>query len=212
MPSQHTARCHSSPIGSQRWTFDHRRAYAQVSSYQSRMDARPFSQLGHRDWALHARPGAAPTREQASSGDGVSFLSWLTDARETIRQRASGDGLPTRAHPRLAHAPECPLDSGERTRLSTVAGTGDGFTAAGPRKHSRFAVLPLTLSESLTKGERTVLNQPTLDLLRSMKLKGMADAYTQQLEQPDLQRLSFEERLAMLVDREIIYRESRRQR
>jgi len=45
-----------------------------------------------------------------------------------------------------------------------------------------------------------------------MKLAGMADAYTQQLEQPDIQRLSFDERLAMLVDRETLYRESRRQR
>jgi DNA replication protein DnaC len=57
-----------------------------------------------------------------------------------------------------------------------------------------------------------VLNQPTLNTLRSMKLAGMADAYAQQLEQPDIQRLSFDERLAMLVDRETIYRESRRQR
>ena len=57
-----------------------------------------------------------------------------------------------------------------------------------------------------------MLNQPTLNTLRSMKLAGMADAYAQQLEQPDIQRLSFDERLAMLVDRETIYRESRRQR
>jgi len=57
-----------------------------------------------------------------------------------------------------------------------------------------------------------VLNHPTLNTLRSMKLAGMADAYTQQLEQPDIQRLSFDERLAMLVDRETLYRESRRQR
>ena len=57
-----------------------------------------------------------------------------------------------------------------------------------------------------------MLNQPTLDTLRLLKLTGMADAYTQQLEQPDSQRLSFDERLAMLVDRETNYRESRRQR
>ena len=57
-----------------------------------------------------------------------------------------------------------------------------------------------------------MLNHPTLNTLRSMKLAGMADAYTQQLEQPDIQRLSFDERLAMLVDRETLYRESRRQR
>lgn len=57
-----------------------------------------------------------------------------------------------------------------------------------------------------------MLNQPTINTLRSLKLTGMADAYTQQLEQPDVQRLSFDERLALLVDRETTHRESRRQR
>jgi DNA replication protein DnaC len=57
-----------------------------------------------------------------------------------------------------------------------------------------------------------MLNQPTIHALRSLKLTGMADAYTQQLEQPEVQRLSFDERLALLVDRETTHRESRRQR
>lgn len=57
-----------------------------------------------------------------------------------------------------------------------------------------------------------MLTQPTINTLRSIKLNGMADAYAQQLEQPDVQRLSFDERLGLLVDREITYRESRRQR
>lgn len=57
-----------------------------------------------------------------------------------------------------------------------------------------------------------MLNQPTINSLRSMKLTGMADAYSQQLQQPEIQRLSFDERLALLVDRETTYRESRRQR
>jgi DNA replication protein DnaC len=57
-----------------------------------------------------------------------------------------------------------------------------------------------------------MLIQPTLDLLRGLKLPGMAEALAQQLEQPETQRLSFEERLALLVDRERTHRESRRQR
>jgi DNA replication protein DnaC len=57
-----------------------------------------------------------------------------------------------------------------------------------------------------------MLNQPTIDTLRSLKLTGMAEAYVRQLEQPETQRLSFDERLALLVDRERTYRESRRQR
>lgn len=57
-----------------------------------------------------------------------------------------------------------------------------------------------------------MLKQPTLETLRALKLSGMAEAYARQLEQPDTQALSFDERLALLVDREQTYRESRRQR
>ena len=57
-----------------------------------------------------------------------------------------------------------------------------------------------------------MLIQPTIDTLRSLRLAGMAEAYARQLEQPETQRLSFDERLAMLVDREKTFRESRRQR
>jgi DNA replication protein DnaC len=57
-----------------------------------------------------------------------------------------------------------------------------------------------------------MLVQPTIDTLRSLKLTGMAEAYARQLEQPEAQRLSFDERLALLIDREKNFRESRRQR
>ena len=40
-----------------------------------------------------------------------------------------------------------------------------------------------------------MLNQQTLHKLYGMRLNGMADAFRQQLEQPDLGGLSFEERL-----------------
>jgi DNA replication protein DnaC len=38
----------------------------------------------------------------------------------------------------------------------------------------------------------------------------MADAIRQQLEQPSVQELSFEERIAMIVDREWLFRENRK--
>lgn len=55
-----------------------------------------------------------------------------------------------------------------------------------------------------------MLNQQTLQHLRELKLTGMADAFAQQLEQPATQQLSFEERLALLVDRERTQRDNRR--
>ncbi len=50
----------------------------------------------------------------------------------------------------------------------------------------------------------------TLDKLRALKLTGMADAFSSQLEQPDTHELSFGERFALLVDREATHRENRR--
>lgn len=50
----------------------------------------------------------------------------------------------------------------------------------------------------------------TLEQLRSLKLTGMADALEQQREQPGTHDLAFDQRLSMLVDREVIHRENRR--
>lgn len=54
-----------------------------------------------------------------------------------------------------------------------------------------------------------MLLQPTLDNLSRMKLFGMARAFEEQLNQPAVQTLSFEERFGLLVDREWTYREDR---
>ena len=55
-----------------------------------------------------------------------------------------------------------------------------------------------------------MLNHPTLDKLRILKLTGMLQALTDQQHHPDIDPLSFEERLGLLVDREITEREDRR--
>jgi DNA replication protein DnaC len=54
-----------------------------------------------------------------------------------------------------------------------------------------------------------MLTHPTLDKLRSMKLDGMAIALQEQLELSSSQDLSFEERLGLLVDREMSFRDER---
>jgi DNA replication protein DnaC len=50
----------------------------------------------------------------------------------------------------------------------------------------------------------------TINQLHQLRLGGMAQALNEQLEQPPLQDLSFEERLAFLVDREVLHRSNRR--
>lgn len=54
-----------------------------------------------------------------------------------------------------------------------------------------------------------MLNQPTLEKLRSLKLTGMAEAFCEQLQKP-MPDLDFEARLGMLIDREWYLRENRR--
>jgi hypothetical protein len=47
-----------------------------------------------------------------------------------------------------------------------------------------------------------MLNQQTIEKLYTMRMRGMADAFTQQQEDPQTTQLSFEERFALLVDRQ----------
>ena len=55
-----------------------------------------------------------------------------------------------------------------------------------------------------------MLITPTIDKLQAMALTGMARALADQLERPEYADLSFEERLGLLVDREMADRENRR--
>lgn len=56
-----------------------------------------------------------------------------------------------------------------------------------------------------------MLNHQTLQKLRALRLTGMADALEQQFTQPaTYSELSFEERLALLVDREQTFRDNKR--
>lgn len=55
-----------------------------------------------------------------------------------------------------------------------------------------------------------MLTHPTLDKLQALKFTGMATALTEQMNTPDIDELSFEERLGLLIDREATERENRR--
>jgi DNA replication protein DnaC len=55
-----------------------------------------------------------------------------------------------------------------------------------------------------------MLTHPTLDKLQHLKFTGMAAALAEQMQMPDIEELAFEERLGLLVDRELTERENRR--
>ena len=55
-----------------------------------------------------------------------------------------------------------------------------------------------------------MLNTQTVDGLYALNLSAMAKGLADQQESPEYQALSFEERLGLLVDRELTERENRR--
>ncbi|MGH7106569.1 MAG: IS21-like element helper ATPase IstB [Acetobacteraceae bacterium] len=55
-----------------------------------------------------------------------------------------------------------------------------------------------------------MLIQPTLDALNRLKLHGMALALSEQMTTTAAQQLAFEERIALLLEREVIHRENSR--
>jgi DNA replication protein DnaC len=52
-----------------------------------------------------------------------------------------------------------------------------------------------------------MLNQQTIEKLHALKLIGMAEAFKDHLSQPDIDRLSFEERFGIIVDRQWTWKE-----
>ncbi len=54
-----------------------------------------------------------------------------------------------------------------------------------------------------------MLNHPTVDKLHQLRLTGMARALAQQAQSREIDQLSFDERLGLLVDSEAAERESR---
>ena len=55
-----------------------------------------------------------------------------------------------------------------------------------------------------------MLNQQTINKLHELRLTGMAEAFADQLKQPDMERLSFEERFGLIVDRQWTWKENNR--
>jgi DNA replication protein DnaC len=54
-----------------------------------------------------------------------------------------------------------------------------------------------------------MLTHPTVDILRKLRLQGIADAYLLQLQDPNINALSFEERFGFLVDYQWTERQNR---
>jgi DNA replication protein DnaC len=53
-----------------------------------------------------------------------------------------------------------------------------------------------------------VLNEPTMEKLKALKLTAFADAWAAQQKNPEMVKVAFDERLGLLVDAEWLYREN----
>jgi DNA replication protein DnaC len=66
------------------------------------------------------------------------------------------------------------------------------------------------VATAITIEENNMLSHPTLDRLHQFSLAGMERALEEQCRLPDSAEVTFEDRLATLVDREAIERENKR--
>ncbi len=55
-----------------------------------------------------------------------------------------------------------------------------------------------------------MLNEPTMDKLKALRLDALAGAWAEQQKDPEAQKLTFDERLGLLVDAEWLHRENKR--
>src|SRR5690606_13979979 len=88
------------------------------------------------------------------------------------------------------------------------------LTSRRPRPHrcrcTRTCAVPVTTTDPSKRSMIDMLTQQTFDKLHALRLTGMAEAFEQQLAQPDTHELAFDERLALLLDRELLARDNRR--
>jgi hypothetical protein len=62
----------------------------------------------------------------------------------------------------------------------------------------------------LKKGKETMLNEPTTEKLKTLRLEGMFTAWQEQQANPSTSALGFDERFGMLVDAEWTHRDNKR--
>src|ERR1700761_2691753 len=92
----------------------------------------------------------------------------------------------------------------------SCATTSTGPTARSPCRTNRPFSTATSVAAATIIEEDNLLHHPTTDHLRELGLVGMARALEEMRRQPDSAALDFEERLALMVDRERLERDTKR--
>jgi hypothetical protein len=166
------------------------------------MDPEPHHQLGeyHRPLGREARRG--DHQIPAPSRAGLPLRARHHPPRRSLRHRTRRGGVwPGTAPARLLVSKRavdpCPL-----ARQTTLARGAPESSPSPPPQRARGDLLPV-------KG-RHVLSNTTIEGLHTLRLQAMASGVIEQREQPDYAALGFEDRLGLLVDRELLARSNRR--
>lgn len=146
--------------------------------------------------------GAIPNRRCAPVW---GFCAWRRATARPASKRQRGAPWPSAATATAASSPS--PDSGARGQASPIASTSPQPSRSNPPPRSSTT----TSAAPATTPERTpiMLTHPTVDKLHQLRCAGMAKALTEQLGSCKVDALSFEERLGLLVDRELTERHSR---
>jgi|GEM_PF-5221 len=180
-----------------------RPAVARIASPPSGVDTQPVDSVGRGDRASHRAAGRRHPAISPSPRAGLSLLPGHLPPGPDLRQRSPRSCLPACPGPASLQLPQRPVHPQDRPRPPAPADTRAGASAPRARQCAWRRLLPM-------KGDPLMLTTPTIDKLMELKLKGMARALLEQQESTEYHRLSFEDRLGLLVDREKQDRENRR--
>ena len=168
---------------------------ATIALFEAIMKAKPHPEQGFRSCLgiLSLVRSYGPERVEAASRRGNDIGATTYGSIKSILQNGLDRAY---ANPKAPDARR----SGTPTSAGVATTTEQRMTVPGTRAGTRRK----------PKRRDTMLTHPTHDRLVALGLIGMAKALEEQRKQPDITALTFEERLALLVDREAIERENKR--
>src|SRR5450631_1365613 len=164
------------------------------------MDAFAHRQLGRENWIAHRAYGAKDSGRQTASADGLSLVSRFDSSRHQVLARASGSSVREGAAYGSDRISACEVDSKNWPGRAIAGSPATIAAVATARESARAGVLPV--------GKNTMLEQPTLFKLEAMRLHGMAQALREQSKDDNAKQLSFDERFALLIDRQLTWRQN----
>jgi len=194
-------------------------ARAQVRALPTQHDPRAYARVHrrHAQWTPSRHRGLGRRRPGPNA---ASSSEEILPTRPHPASRGSAPLLGISAWARPGSAPSGPNGCGTRPRPAVVLLSLGGIDPSTPstdqplRSQASSVLIPVTamcaVSHYYRERRRSCCRTPPLRGLRTLKLDVMAQGLIEQREQSRLPGTGLEERLGLLVDREVAERENRR--